>query len=136
MSDICTDRAELLRQLRRVVVNLPDAEFDMRQYGKSGQAGCSTVCCAAGAAYFDPWFREHTTISTVFKFDTGNLYPNSLSTATALARIFRLPEYASDCLFGLDTDVGSVGGDLGKVTRADVIANIDRILARKQPIPY
>lgn len=123
---------EALKQLRRVVEAAPDDRFHMRRW--SEKAPCGTAYCAAGWAAIDPWFRENTGIGDIFKLRRyGYLELITCSPFFSLARLFDISIYEAATLFGIGIDPRS---NPHAVSRAEVIANIDRILAGQKPERY
>lgn len=111
---------EALIQLRRVVQDAPDERFDMRYFERDTE--CGTVHCAAGWAAVDPWFQENCPIPSIGKAGRW----------CAISETFGLSIYQSSILFSVDM----LGEAYPDVSKRAVIANIDRLLAGENPIPY
>jgi hypothetical protein len=130
---ITLPKGEALRQLRRVVLNAPPKELDMMSWGE--RTACNTACCALGHAYFDPWFREHTSITDFFTQMRDPLSP----------RRWRLRDTspgdidgdAAD-LFGIDySDASRLFMHMTSYARKSrVIRNIDLLLEGKEARSY
>lgn len=119
-------KIERLKQLRRVVEAAPEDRLHMRTFCE--QAECGTAYCAAGWAAIDPWFRENTEIEGVFEYaDDGHLFTGFgvWDVFDPLADIFGISRLAAGCLFGYGM---SVTDEPHAVTKAEVLANIDRLL--------
>src|SRR5690349_8648129 len=127
-------RDERLRQLRRVVIQAPDERFDMTYFGFD--AGCGTVCCAAGWATLDAWHQQQTKILMYFGVDIdGSPYIRAgWSGAESLADIYGLNIEDSRRLFGLDYDDDSY--NTHRVTKTLVINQIDRLLSGLPALSY
>ena len=104
-----------LRQLRRVVKAVPDDLLHMHSI--TSAALCGTAHCAIGWAAIDPWFIK--------KFETSIHYE--------WAAPFNLSEKQADILFAGDACSGLPDH---AITKAEVLANIDRILAGKRALVY
>lgn len=116
-------RREPLIQLRRVVLAIPDAGFDMQWWSNT----CGTTHCAAGWAALDPWFLAHTAIGNYLApysaspTGTTMVLSTSLDPLPGLARVFGLTEAEATRLL-----VARAGQP---VSRRAVVAQIDALLA-------
>jgi hypothetical protein len=119
-----TQREERLRQLRRVVEAVPDHLLHMRRFTE--ESPCGTAHCALGWAVVDPWFRSQGITSEVH---LDGAYPFAEA-----ARFFDLTELDTTNLFGGTLDLHEV--DPHAVTKAEVLWNIDRLLACLPTRPY
>lgn len=129
MSDI---RQERLRQLRRVIEAADPDRLHMRAW--SEKAPCGTAYCAAGWAAIDPWFQANTSIGEIFvPKPSGHLGVRADDPFRPLANLFDLTPNDSTNLFG-----GGVYYDCDPhaVTKDEVIANIDRLLAGEHAKTY
>ena len=130
------DRTTMLTQLRRVVADTPDHLLHMRAFTEV--AACGTARCAAGGAAIDPWFREHTRINEVLPAEPyGDDWLvttcSSYADWKALAECFRLSQCDADNLFAADLNVTA---DPHAVSKAEVLENIDRLLAGEPAFRY
>jgi hypothetical protein len=130
-------RTERLRQLRRVIDSAPEERFVMRTW--SERSGCQTTFCAAGWCAVDSWFRENTKIGTIFAVAGDSegqvtVYPINyvFNVFRDLANLFSISIDDAEALFG----VGIRSVDPHAVSRAEVLANIDRLLAGKPAEVY
>lgn len=116
---------EALRQLRRVVENAAEEQFDMGSY----QNECGTTRCAAGHAAFDPWHQQNTRINEVLPIiDT----PHGKELECGLGIFEGLEE-----IYGIDeSDAGRLFYPDSTLSRAEVIASIDSIIAGNGAIDY
>ena len=115
---------EALLQLRRVVEEAPDNEFDMGVYQ------CGSAKCALGHAYYDGWFRENTAIGSCFEqyvFDGRVKLGPKWHYVSLLMQLFDLPCTTIADLFWTG---------VAFATKKSVVANIDRVIAGQEPIPY
>lgn len=118
---------ERLLQLRRVLDEAPEERFHMRTWSEA--ADCGSAYCLAGFMAIDPWFRRETEVGNVFILNKHNCLLNVESTDIPfrfLAGVFAIAESDSENLFGYGIPLHA---DPHCVTRAEVRANIDRILA-------
>lgn len=134
-------RDEKLRQLRRVVEDAPPERLEMTTF--TCRKSCGTAHCAAGHARLDPWFLANTTIDEIFY--AARMAPNdggadavayevhprrNGNTFRLLGDLFEISKEDSRRLFGADLTF-----DEDVVEKAEVIANIDRLLAG-EPAKY
>lgn len=111
-----------LAELRRVVLAVPDAGFDMHQWSNE----CGTIHCAAGWAALDPWFLRHTELGCVLAprslspADTTVL-PTHIASVFGLAYVFGITSREAKALFIPPTK--------RPVSRREVVAQIDDLLA-------
>jgi len=134
-----TDRRKLLTQLRRVAEAAPEERLHMRAYCEDAE--CGTAYCLAGWARIDEWFIKHTSITHIFSLDTEGFVRAAYDTydQSGVPPIVRLGE-----MFDIGTDAAHdlFGGQLLKdsdphaVTKAEVLAQIDRLLAGQDTEPY
>jgi hypothetical protein len=113
---------ENLRQLRRVVEAAPEERFHMRSIAE--MASCGTAFCALGWFALDPWARANTSIvSIVYAFYS----------CLSAASLFGISEGEAEHLFGI-----SLPGTCNPhcVTKAEVLWNIDELLAGRTTRPY
>ena len=126
--------AEALRQLRRVVLDAPEDRLNMKGFGRMTE--CGAVCCAAGWAALDPWFLANTRIGEVLPISPNPRFGGSIFgfsiTGPGLPAIFGLSLADANALFGLYDN----HWNLEDVTRADVVANIDRLLRGEHAVAY
>lgn len=123
---------ERLLQLRRVVEAAPDDRFHMRAFYE--EASCGTAYCAAGWAAVDPWFQEHTEIGSIFRVGRDGLLEILSGTPfRRLSHIFEIGANNSWKLFGWGV---ARNPDPHAVSKAEVIENIDRLLAGKSAELY
>lgn len=115
---------ENLQQLKRVVRDRPDDQFDMVFLAK--KTDCGTVACAIGSAAMDPWFLQNTPISSALSVailpDGEVKMVISHDMDDILAELFDLCEEDIDNLFYTNTTPGNVTKDM-------VLENIDRLIA-------
>lgn len=114
-------REEILAQLRRVVEAAPEDRLHMRRYAE--EAECGTALCAAGFCLIDPWFRARTLILGYFD-DASEL---------ELHDLFQIDEEDARNLFGFALYRGV---DPHAVTKAEVLWNVDELLAGRPARPY
>lgn len=117
-----------LRQLKRVVKAAPAERFRMRKFTE--QTDCGTAYCAAGWAAIDPWFNKR---GLYMRGDAPET-PNNMWAQGALSEIFGLTLENTFALFAFDTPPPDI--DPHAITKAEVIANIDRLLAGKRATVY
>lgn len=119
---------EALKQLRRVVSDAPDDLFHMRAVTE--QSKCGTARCAAGWAIIDPWFQKNTRINEAMPADWSN---EGLSGANIIEQVFGLDEGNSERLFAMSAGCNL---DAHDITKIEVIANIDRLIAGEDAEEY
>jgi hypothetical protein len=124
---------EALRQLRRVVEAAPDKLFRMRSVVEP--TPCGTARCALGWCLVDPWFLANTPLgrfadwkSRYMRDDEGRGGP-----ADVLYETFGLDRGDAGVLFGVTL---TASFSAGAVAKAEVLANIDRVLAGERAVPY
>jgi hypothetical protein len=141
-------RERRLKELRRVAEAIPPARLNMNEFGKVvgdyGTPDCRTVCCLAGHAALDPWHQKHTEILDIFRlaedeeasctgFEILRPVPRCLATTfRRLATLYGISETDADALFAAD----ACGLKEGAVTKAEIVANIDLLLAGLRARPY
>ena len=114
-------RAPLV-QLRRVVLAIPDAGFNMRWWSDN----CGTTHCAAGWAALDPWFLQHTELGRYLVPYSASpagttVLPTSIDPISGLASVFKITPREARALF--------VAITTRPVSRREVVAQIDDLLA-------
>lgn len=119
---------EALEQLKRVVADAPEGLFVMNRW--STYRACGTAHCAAGWAAVDPWFKRNTDIGRVF-VETAEDFVIMTDDWEVMAAIFGITEDDANRLFAYE--ITSSGA---KATKADVIANIDRLIAGEAAVSY
>jgi hypothetical protein len=122
---------EALRQLRRVAEEAPDDRLHMRSFTETGP--CGTAHCLAGWAEIDPWFLTNTPLPAVLAMYTDGQPGEGERTFAGLAAVFGLKQEDADNLFGSDL-TPSVGPHA--VSKAEVLWNIDQLLAGQPALPY
>lgn len=119
---------EALSRLRSLVEAAPEPKFNMTQF-RTG-SDCGTAYCALGHAAIDPWFVEHhnapgprPSLDHTEARDQWALNFDQWCDTEKACKVFGLSSKDSFRLFG---------GDLfpyQKVSKSEVLANIDRLLA-------
>lgn len=115
---------ERLQQLRRVVEAAPDDRLHMRAW--SERAECGTAYCAAGWAALDPWFQENTPILGVFEITETKMVESLGNSSIDLADLFGITSRDASALFATYSLCG-IGPHA--ISKAEVLANIDRLIA-------
>ncbi len=123
-------RRRRLSELRRVVENAPDELLSMSHFSK--KVSCGTAHCAAGWAALDPYFTERG-LSLTAHGGLRYYYYMSFDAFHDLAYLFKISVKASRKLFGCEPPQGD---NWKNVKKEHVLANIDRMLAGKQPFRY
>jgi hypothetical protein len=141
---------ELLLQLRRVLLEAPEDRLHMRTLC-GPKAACGTAMCLAGFAAVDPWFRAHTPLSAELAAATHRLAyagpaafllrPAAVGFEVEAAPggwdrardLFGLSDDDADALFGWALNYDDAAH---AVTRAEVLWNLDELLAGRSPRPY
>jgi hypothetical protein len=122
---------EALQQLRRVMEAAPDDRIHMNSF--SERAACGTAYCAAGWAAVDPWFQQNTAIPEIFAVNEDGTLSQRIGDAFgALANVFDIYNDEADILFAAES------GDIDDhaITKAEVINNIDALIAGGEPEVY
>lgn len=128
-----------LQQLRRVVETAPDELLHMNAV--VSEASCGTARCAIGWCIVDPWFQKNTDLNDLLPADWSEETfgcANDESDAVdrrmiGIADIFGLGRRDTDYLFGANLSPSSLGHE---VTKAEVLWNIDELLAGRHALPY
>ncbi len=121
-----------LQQLRRVVLEAPEDRWDMRTFYRKTE--CGTAHCMGGWCAIDPWFRENTEVREIFAVGKDEqihflkTYPTK-----KLGEVFGLNWEDSRTLFAVGAPFLA---NRFLITKAEVVANIDRILSGKPPEVY
>lgn len=121
---------QALTELRRVVKAAPKHLFHMRSITE--EAPCGTAHCAIGWAAVDPWFQANKPgmcDDILGKSDKEEFVPFT----TPATKAFGLTLDQATKLFGGDL---MFGGDRHPVSKAEVLWNIDQLLAGKEPRSY
>jgi hypothetical protein len=135
-------RERKFQELRRVLINAKDDRLHMRMFCVVG-APCGTAYCLAGFAAIDDWFAAHTPINEYLKVE----YDGSLTVVAhsgryvgkGLAEIFEISEPAAEALFAIglcDAMERKLCEDPHFITKDEVLANIDALLAGREPTRY
>lgn len=111
---------ERLTQLRRVVEAAPEHLLDMGSFKLTKD--CGTAYCAAGWAAIDPWFVKQG-LDLFAEVDGGDPFYH-------LADFFNLDTEDANNLFGADLARND------NVSKEEVLANIDRLIAGQHTEPY
>lgn len=128
-------KIERLQQLRRVVEAATDHRFHMRTFCE--EADCGTAYCAAGWAAIDPWFRENTAMGDIFEVGEEGMLREAddvYDPFENLGGVFGISYLDSLNLFG--ADLSRIYSEPHAVSRAEVIANVDRLIAGEPATPY
>lgn len=125
-------KIERLQQLRRVVLEAPAERFHM--LGWEDQAICGTVRCAVGWAGVDPWFTAQG-FAIILATPELTLEDDAFSGWGAVEEFFDLSGDDADALFSGE-HVYALRDNPHLITREMVVANIDRLIAGQEPIPY
>lgn len=112
---------EALKQLKRVLQNVPEKEFDITLWD------CGTAACAAGWAGRDPWFSSRGL--RVTKAPYSMLYYKDLFYEEALMAFFDLTLEQTALFFEWGYEASLEKSNY--VTPADVIERIDELLAQE-----
>jgi hypothetical protein len=131
-----------LQQLRRVVEQAPDDRFHMRTVVET--ADCGTARCAFGWALVDPQFQADLEFCHAVFADWPTAFPTTPAQPTSLQEVEYFPGNQVAKYFGLTDRQMTVlfGGDLSPscpehaVTKAEVIWNIDELIAGREPAYY
>lgn len=119
---------ERLTQLRRVINDAPEDRLHMRVLTE--EATCGTAYCAMGWAIVDPWFRKHGITRSI-----GNLcgHDSWYSMVANAADYFGIANEEAHWLFasGIESRSGA-----HSVSKAEVLWNIDELLAGRTTRPY
>lgn len=120
-----------LRNLCRVVESAPDDLLHMRAIVEP--ASCGTARCALGWAIVDPWFQRETTINQILPADHNSRGLKTYHDHADLSTLFGLSK--SDCsnLFAFEAPLGL---DPHAISKAEVLANITRLLAGRHALCY
>lgn len=115
---------EALTQLRRVISDAPDELLHMRAIVK--EAKCGTARCAIGWCFVDPWFIENTSLPAFEKDILDGDWDY-------LEELFSIAPASTTNLFG---GALSPWGDEHAVSKGEVLANIDALLAGEDAVEY
>lgn len=120
-----------LQNLYRVVESAPDDLLHMRSIVEP--APCGTARCALGWAIIDPWFQQETAINQILAADHDSRGLETYYDRAYLSTLFGLSE--SDCtnLFALEAEKDL---DPHAISKAEVLANITRLLAGRHALCY
>lgn len=118
---------ERLEQLKRVVRDAPDHLFGMAWV--DDDTDCGTVRCAWGWASVDPWFRQNTDIDERGFAGADDLFGISWESAESLF----CPDYLAQ---DREESTEEYARWANSIAKAEVIANIDRVIAGKRPVAY
>lgn len=116
---------EALQQLRRVVENAPEDLLHMRRV--VDPSPCGTARCALGWCLVDPWFQKNTELRNYAAWADDTFPPANLEA------IFGAEPEEIDHVFA-----GSINtyADGHAVSKAEVLWNIDRLMAGEETRPY
>ena len=118
-----------LRELKRVIENVPEDLLHMRWW--QSRAECGTVRCAGGWAAVDPWFNKRGLTAN----DSGAPRFRGEICDGALRPFFRLTVKATRDLFAL-YHPHPIALEGHAVSKRQVLNQIDRILAGQPTKPY
>jgi len=118
--------SDRMLQLRRIAVSIPDGLLNMAVVEQAAE--CGTARCLAGWATVDPWFVAQG-ITRVLRVGRQGRYIDWYE----LSAFFALAEYDTKTLFGAYLPRYM---DPHAVSKAEVIANVDRAISGVVTVPY
>lgn len=123
-------RYERLRELRRVVEAVPPEHLKMDAFSQKTE--CGTAYCAGGWAAIDPYFIKIGLHLEVSEAEEADVRFGIFNQSRALASCFHITRDNALALFGFDLH----SFEYAAITKNNVLANIDRMLAGKEPLCY